>query len=89
MPFPGITDADLRNWFTYHPPTSEQQVKYVAIRDAALNFARILLNNTPQGADQTAALRKLRESVMTGNQAIACELPHEGVGAATSARSTG
>ena len=86
MPFPGITDADLDNWFTYHPPTGPQQTKYLLIRQAARDFAGLLVQNTPQGADQSAAIRKLRECVMTANQAIACELPGTGVGAATSAR---
>lgn len=81
--FPGITDADLDNWFMYHSPTSEQQKKYVSIRIAARELAGILVKNTPQGADQAAAIRKLRECVMTANQAIACEIPN--VGAATSA----
>lgn len=67
-----ITDADLVNWFTYHAPTGEQQVQYIAIREAALDFAKMIVANTPSGADQTAALRKVREAVMTANAAIAC-----------------
>jgi hypothetical protein len=67
-----ITNANLENWFTYHAPTAEQLPKYVAIRDAAKAFAEVVVANTPPSADQTAAVRKIREATMTANQSIAC-----------------
>lgn len=68
-----MTNADLENWFTYHSPTAEQTDHYLAIRSAALTFASIVLEHTPSSADQTAAIRKIREAVMTANAAIACQ----------------
>lgn len=68
-----ITQQDLNNWFTYHSPTAEQLPKYKAIRDSGKVLAMIILENTPASADQTAAIRKIREAVMTANAAIACE----------------
>jgi|GEM_PF-475145 len=68
-----ITDADLDNWFTYHSPTPEQLPKFLAIRESGKAFAQTIVANTPASADQTAAIRKIREAVMTANQAIACE----------------
>lgn len=69
-----ITDQDLRNWFTYHPPKDEdQKAAYILIRDSGYAFASCIMNNTPTSADQTAAIRKVREAVMTANAAIACE----------------
>jgi hypothetical protein len=68
-----ISQADLHNWFTYHPPTPEQAGHYGEIREAAMDFALVILTNTPPSPDQTAAIRKLREVVMTANAAIACE----------------
>lgn len=62
----------LINWFAYHPPQPEDIPKYNAIREAALDFAKVIEKNTPPSADQTAALRKIREAVMTANAAIAC-----------------
>jgi hypothetical protein len=56
--------------FTYHAPNAEQLVKYQALREAAKHFARIIQQNTPYCADQIAALRKVREAVMTANAAI-------------------
>jgi hypothetical protein len=67
-----MTQADLDNWFTYHAPSSDQQAHYVAIRDAAKAFAATILEHSPASADQTAAIRKVREAVMTANQSIAC-----------------
>ncbi|MGQ0816371.1 MAG: hypothetical protein ACT4O1_18230 [Gemmatimonadota bacterium] len=37
-----------------------------------LTHADIILDCTPIGADQAAAVRKVREAVMTANAAIAC-----------------
>jgi hypothetical protein len=68
-----ITMKELENWFTYHPPSPEQQQQYVAIRDAAKRFAEVVASNTPPSPDQTAAIRKIREAVMTANAAIACD----------------
>lgn len=64
-------EADLREIFTYHAPDPDQVGKYTRIRAAALEFAAVLLANTPTCADQSAALRKLREVVMTANASIA------------------
>jgi len=67
-----ITKDNLENWFMYHSPTPEQLPKYLAIREAGRAFAECVVANTPSSADQTAALRKIREAVMTANQSIAC-----------------
>ena len=62
----------IEEWFTYHKPSPEQLPKYETLRANARFFAQVIVANTPEGADQTAALRKLRECVMTANSAIAC-----------------
>ena len=67
-----ITEEQLQNWFTYHSPQPGQQEKYLAIRESGLAFARTIVESTPASADQTAAVRKVREAVMTANQSIAC-----------------
>lgn len=68
-----VTRADLMHWFTYHKPEGDQPAKYEAIRAAGHQFAEVILAATPPSADQTAAIRKIREAVMTANAAIACE----------------
>ena len=70
-----ISDNDLENWFTYHSPTAEQLPKYQAIREAGKALARVIVDNTPSSPDQTAAVRKVREAIMTANQSIACAVP--------------
>lgn len=68
-----ITDALLDHWFTYHPPfDSHQQVAYESIRSAARQFAATIVRHTPSCADQAAAIRKVREAMMTANASIAC-----------------
>ncbi len=62
---------DLNHVFKYHAPTPEQIEKYQAIRDAAHILAASILTNCPPCADRAAALRKVREAVMTANASIA------------------
>lgn len=73
-----MPEIDLNHLFTYHAPKGDQPTRYDAIRAAAKEFATILMQNTKPSADQTAALRKLRECVMTANVSIALELEAHG-----------
>lgn len=59
--------------FRYHAPREDQLPKYDTIRTAARHFAEILMKNTTYGADQSDALRKLRECVMTANASVALD----------------
>jgi hypothetical protein len=68
-----ISNYDLDNWFQYHAPNHTQQKQYETIRAAARHLAGVIIANTPTSADQTAAIRKLREAVMTANASIACD----------------
>jgi hypothetical protein len=64
----------IEHVFTYHAPTDEQRQRYQAIRDKAKELAFVILTNTPRSSDQSAAMRKLRESVMMANASIALEI---------------
>lgn len=69
-----MTKEQLDNWFSHHPPKDHGAVeKYEQIRAKGLEFAELIVSLTPASADQTAAIRKVREAVMTANAAIACE----------------
>jgi hypothetical protein len=59
--------------FTHHPLTDAQAGRADAIREKAVEFGLTILAATQPSADQTAAIRKLRECVMTANAAIALE----------------
>ena len=66
-----ITLENIGEVVTYHAPDAEQLEHYAEIRFAASNFIQVILLNTPECADQTAAIRKVREAMMTANAAIA------------------
>lgn len=68
-----ITQEHIDNWFMYHQPTPEQVPRYEAIREAGKHLAEVILENSPASADQSDAIRKVREAVMTANAANACE----------------
>lgn len=58
--------------FTYHPPENDEQIQAdKAIREWGLSLAKVICQYTPKGSDQSAAIRKVREAVMTANAAIA------------------
>jgi hypothetical protein len=66
-----LNEKEIEDLFTYHAPTEESREKYIVLRREAKNFARILNETVPDCADKSAAIRKLRECVMTANAAIA------------------
>ena len=61
----------LAELFKYHAPNEVTIPKYAAINQAAKNFAEVILQNCPSGADRSDAIRKIREARMTANAAIA------------------
>lgn len=67
------SDYWIREVFSYHAPTQDQVTKYNELRESAKAFAQASADNCPQSADRTAALRKVREAVMTANAAIALD----------------
>jgi hypothetical protein len=69
-----MTLQQLEFAFTYQNATKPEQVEgFQAIRNAAKALAETITSHTPKCADQAAAIRKVREAVMTANAAIALE----------------
>jgi hypothetical protein len=64
--------ADLDNWFAYHAPDAEKARLYETVRAKAKELAMIVVEQVPESADRTAALRDIRNTVMAINLAIAC-----------------
>lgn len=63
---------DLDHIFSYHPPPDEAtREKYERIRAAARAFAQTIADETPECADQSHAIRCVRDAVMTANAAVA------------------
>jgi hypothetical protein len=65
-----ITFEQVNNWFTYHAPDEAQQQALQVVREKAKQLALCIHELVPDSADKTAAMRKLRECVMTANAAI-------------------
>jgi len=65
------THLQIEEWFTYHPLKGPQVAQYELIREAAKALAYTLNVCCPESADKSAAMRKLRECVMTANASIA------------------
>lgn len=68
-------EGDLDHWFKHHAPRPGQTARYEEGRRLAKQLAEYWAEFTPPGADQMAAIRKVREALMTANAAIACEGP--------------
>jgi hypothetical protein len=66
-------DFDPEYVFSHHTPTPDKLVHHEAIHEGAKRFAEIILSHTPPSADQTAALRLLREAAMIANAAVALD----------------
>lgn len=62
----------VKEWFTYHAPFGTQAERYGKLRDKARELAELFIELSPACADQTAALRMLRECNMMMNATIAC-----------------
>jgi hypothetical protein len=68
-----VTKDNVADVFNYHSPKPEQVDKYLKLRQSAFDFALVILSQTPVCADQQAAIRMVREAVMTANAAVALE----------------
>ena len=68
-----MTSDQIENWFTYHAPSGDDLVAYEKLRNSAKSFAAAINDICPESADKTAAIRKVREAVMTANASVACK----------------
>lgn len=62
--------AAIDELFTYHSPTPEQIEKLALVRNTARELADVIVMACPRSADRSAAIRKLRDAVMTANASI-------------------
>jgi hypothetical protein len=63
--------GNVEHILAYHALDLEQQDAVNRVRNAALAYALVLLEVVPTCADQQVAIRKVRESMMVSNAAIA------------------
>ncbi len=64
---------DIERVFSHHDSTHGQVQAKENVRSAAKDLARAIRFNTPACADQTVALRKLRECVAVALESIMLE----------------
>ena len=57
-------DFDPEYVFSHHPATPEKLKTFELIHESAKQFAKVIIERVPDGADRTTALRLLREASM-------------------------
>lgn len=60
----------IEHWFTYQTPTPAQVADMALLREMAKGLAHQIVRVCPPSADRSAAIRLLRESIMTANASI-------------------
>jgi hypothetical protein len=68
-----LTNAEIEDLFTYHAPKPGQPERYDNIRQAAKHLAKVIIANTPEGADQIQSILAVRSATMFANASIALE----------------
>ncbi len=68
-----FTPEEIDDLFISHSFSPSQVARSQELRDAARKLAHLIVNNTKPSADQSAAIRHLRDCLMTANASIALE----------------
>lgn len=67
-----MTDEELDNRFSYHPPKAETVIEdYQHIRACAKGLAAVFDELCPEGREKALALTKIEEAMFWANAAIA------------------
>lgn len=66
-----MSDEQIENTFSYHPPFGNQAIRYERIRAEAKAFALTLQRSCPESREKSLALTNLQQAVMFANAAIA------------------
>lgn len=66
-----ITKGDIDLRFNYHKPDEEKALTHQAIRDDYKALAELVVDQTPEGREQSLALTHLEESMFWANAAVA------------------
>jgi len=73
-----MSEQELQIRFTYHRPTQNQVEKMAEVREKALEFAKLIVKNSPYSVEQTRAINKIEEAVMLVNAGIVRREEHVG-----------
>lgn len=67
-----VSEPDLDNWFTYHPPGEGDVEAYGHIRVSGRRLAEAIVAEVPPSRERDKALEAVREAVMWANAGRAC-----------------
>ena len=71
-----VTLENVKSVVRYHRPTGDQARRHEALSAATEHFLVAILENCPDCADRSAAIRHARDAKMTASAAIALEEDH-------------
>jgi hypothetical protein len=66
-----MTDDQLLNLFTYHPPFGDQATRYGLIRMAAHTFAKLVNEACPESREKSLAITAIQQATQWANASIA------------------
>jgi hypothetical protein len=75
-----MTDEQIDNTFTYHPPFGNQTQRYEVLRAAGKVLAMEVQRACPESREKSLALTQIQQAIMWANASIACNEftePHE------------
>lgn len=65
-----VNIENVHDVVSYHAPDEAELSRIANIREGTEDFIKCILANSPSCADQSAAIRLVREAMMTTNAAI-------------------
>lgn len=68
-----VTQENLHQVVYWHRPTDAAIVKFEAIAKASEDFMKVILENAPDCADRSTALRDIRAAKMWANAAVSLD----------------
>jgi hypothetical protein len=75
-----MTNEQIENTFTYHPPFGTQTQRYQDLREEARTLAKLIQEACPESREKSLALTELQQAVMWANASIAINeftTPHD------------
>ena len=67
-----ISQEDLVNRFAFHAATTdEKRNAHTSVRMACYSLAQFIVDNTPEGREQSLAITHLEDAMMWANAALA------------------
>jgi hypothetical protein len=66
-----MTDEQIKNNFSYHPPIKDQEIRYGRLRNYAREFAEQINDLCPESREKSLAFTNLEQAMMWANASIA------------------